>query len=184
MRFPKWQLRHIRKQYSSRCFANPRTLEASPFHSAPMSFAAPYIESEQVAAMLREKAAGKDYLVVDVRDDDFEGGNIPGALNIPSSTLLDRIPNLINDYSKVPTVVFHCAMSQVRGPKSARIYKEALLLNGIKTEQQVYVLRGGFDQWQARYKTDPKMIENYRPEFWNAEFDNVGGDAEDIITNW
>lgn len=45
---------------------------------------------------------------------------------------------------------------------------------------QVYVLRGGFGQWQARYKNDPEMIENYRPELWDAEFDNTGGTADDI----
>lgn len=107
MRFPKWQLRHIRKQYAANTprvtaalLANPRTLEAGPLHSAPMSFAAPYIESEQVAAMVREKAAGKDYLVVDVRDDDFEVGSPggprvshPKPLNTP--VLEKRSPNLI-----------------------------------------------------------------------------------------
>ncbi|RUO95317.1 hypothetical protein BC936DRAFT_144497, partial [Jimgerdemannia flammicorona] len=215
-----------------------------------MSFAAPYIESDEVAALVRDKTlkSRKDYLVVDVRDDDFEGGNIPGALNVPSSVLLDRIPTLINEYAQVPKVVFHCAMSQVRGPKSARIYREALALNGIKTVQQVrreggwalereiklkygcyfrqiwddivdgsqafrmmstyssnvqgsitppqasqprfittilspqvYVLRGGFDQWHARFKADPAMIENYRPDIWISEFDDNGGSEDEAI---
>ena len=47
-------------------------------------------------------------LVVDVRDDDFSGGHITGALNIPSTTLyrqMDRIQQLSADKD---LVVFHC----------------------------------------------------------------------------
>ena len=44
----------------------------------------------------------------------------------------------------MPKLVFTCAMSQVRGPKCARIYKETLENKGIN--QEVQVLQGGIGE--------------------------------------
>ena len=60
------------------------------------------------------KAPKKDFLVVDVRDDDFIGGNIVGAENKPSREFLDNVDKLVKDTKDVPLVVFHCSLSQVR----------------------------------------------------------------------
>ncbi|RUP46182.1 Rhodanese-like domain-containing protein [Jimgerdemannia flammicorona] len=156
---------------------NPFATRSYRLSTRAMPFLASYIESDEVAAMVLDNTlkSGKDYLVVDVRDDDFEGGHIPEAIHIRSSILLDKLDDLVNEYANVPKIVFHCVMSQVRGPKSAQMYKETLSLNGIQTQQQVYVLRGGFRQWQARFKNDPDMIADYRPELWASEFDDASG---------
>lgn len=61
-----------------------------------------------------EKAPMKDYLVVDVRDDDWEGGNIKGAQNHPSYGFLVKVDELVQETKHIPLVVFHCALSQVR----------------------------------------------------------------------
>ena len=63
----------------------------------------------------------KDYAVVDVRDDDYHGGNIKGAHNSPASVFLAKVDDLVKQTQDVPLVVFHCALSQVRGPKAARV---------------------------------------------------------------
>lgn len=60
------------------------------------------------------KQAKKDFLVVDVRDDDFIGGNIVGCLNKPSGEFLNTVDELVKDTKDVPLVIFHCALSQVR----------------------------------------------------------------------
>ncbi|KAF7726496.1 hypothetical protein EC973_008731 [Apophysomyces ossiformis] len=137
-----------------------------------MSSVPVYADSEELVTLLRDKSKviGKDYVVIDVRDKDFEGGNIPGAINVPAGTLLDNVDTLITEYSKVPVVYFHCALSQVRGPKSARIYKESLSLRGYQLDQEIKVLRGGFEGWQAKYKNEKDLIENYNPAFWAEEF--------------
>ena len=67
----------------------------------------------------------------------IQGGNIPGAINIPAGTLLDAGNDLIAKYRNVPLVIFHCALSQQRGPKSARIYNEMRHLTGEKGNQEV-----------------------------------------------
>ncbi|KAI8148251.1 Rhodanese-like protein [Fennellomyces sp. T-0311] len=134
-----------------------------------MSFAAPFVESEDVVALVRDKSKipEKDYVVIDVRDNDFRGGNIPGAVNVPANQLIDRGNQLIEQYKDVPLVVFHCALSQQRGPKAARIYNEMRQLIGeSSSKQEVVVMRGGFDGWHARYHKEKDLIANYEPSIW------------------
>src|ERR1700732_2524849 len=54
----------------------------------------------------------KTFKVVDVRDDDYQGGNIPGAMNVPSRQLNSRIETLVDDLKDSEAVVFTCALSQ------------------------------------------------------------------------
>jgi Cdc25 family phosphatase len=69
---------------------------------------------ELAALMKSDKEATKDFVVVDVRDDDFFGGNIKGAINQPSRTFLMHVDGLVRQTKEVPLVIFHCALSQVR----------------------------------------------------------------------
>ncbi|KAI9319837.1 Rhodanese-like domain-containing protein [Dichotomocladium elegans] len=146
-----------------------------------MSYAAPYIESEELVAVIRDKTKipGKDYVVIDVRDKDFYGGNIPGAINVPAHHLIDKGNELIEKYKDVPQVYFHCALSQQRGPKAARIYKEMRHLTGVQGVQEVNVLRGGFDGWHARYCKEKDLIENYVPSVWGIFEDDDKKEEED-----
>jgi rhodanese-related sulfurtransferase len=59
--------------------------------------------------------------VVDVRDDDHEGGHIKGCIHSPSTSFLSGVDQLREKLKDTPVVVFHCALSQVRGPKAARV---------------------------------------------------------------
>ena len=61
-----------------------------------------------------DKIPGKDYYIVDVRDDDWHGGNIKGSQNSPSHGFLLKVDQLVTDTKDVPLVVFHCTYSQVR----------------------------------------------------------------------
>lgn len=60
------------------------------------------------------KEPRKDFVVVDVRDDDYAGGNIKGAINEPSQEFLKNVDGLVRQTKDVPLVIFHCALSQVR----------------------------------------------------------------------
>ncbi|GAA5882987.1 hypothetical protein JCM16303_006777 [Sporobolomyces ruberrimus] len=87
-----------------------------------------YINHDSVASLIKSSAIpGKDYQIVDVRDEDFRGGNIPGAINAPSEQRTqETVQALVEKLEGVPKVIFHCTLSQVRGPKNARIYAEAI----------------------------------------------------------
>ncbi|KIJ62590.1 hypothetical protein HYDPIDRAFT_114241 [Hydnomerulius pinastri MD-312] len=105
----------------------------------------------------------KDYLVVDVRDGDYRGGNIKGSYNLPSMKFKSGVDDLISKTNGVPKVIFHCKFSQERGPVAAGIYDARRILqetDGYR-DQQVYVLQGGFNTFATTYKDDPLLVENW-----------------------
>ncbi|TVY48177.1 Dual specificity phosphatase, partial [Lachnellula occidentalis] len=70
--------------------------------------------------------------IVDVRDDvhrtpvltlaDHIGGHIKHSLHVPSRTLDIKTPELVRKLASKEAVVFHCALSQQRGPSAALRY--------------------------------------------------------------
>lgn len=58
--------------------------------------------------------ANIDYLIVDVRDEDWKEGNIKGARNYPSQRFSLEVDDLIKDTKDVPIMIFHCKLSQER----------------------------------------------------------------------
>lgn len=116
-----------------------------------------------------------DLAIIDVRDSDYVGGHIVGGINAPTHTHDYRMPELVRQLQGKEAVVFHCALSQQRGPSSALKYlRERERLLGVKTNgskkidgpagkapavkgQTVYVLEGGFVKWQERYVVCPGL---------------------------
>lgn len=130
-------------------------------------------KAQELADIIKTKEAKKDYIIVDVRDDDFRGGNIRGAHNSPSNSFDSKVDELVKDTKDTPIVVFHCMLSQQRGPKAARVRidrspiiniqvvtcaqiyaetRDALQTQGKDQGHEVYVLRGGFGEFQAKFK--------------------------------
>jgi len=136
-----------------------------------------YITCEQLAEIIKsDRRPHKDYLVVDVRDHDFRGGNVKHALNKPSGQFLNTVNELVKDAKDVPLVVFHCWFSQIRGPKAARIYEETRLkvigennLNG----QEIFILRDGIAAFQDKYKDDPDLVENWDKNVWADDWSSL-----------
>ncbi|GFS45727.1 rhodanese/cell cycle control phosphatase superfamily protein [Actinidia rufa] len=89
--------------------------------------------------------------VVDVRDDERSyDGHIAGSLHYASDTFSEKIPNLIQAVRGKDTLVFHCALSQVRGPRCAR--RLANYLAELKEDmgiKNIIVLERGFNGWEA-----------------------------------
>lgn len=112
--------------------------------------------------------------VVDVRDSDFMGGHIRGCLHFPSGELPDRMPELQKQILDMDArdVVFHCALSQVRGPLSTLKFLRANAagLDDRLKVLRVYVLKGGFTRWQQDYGEDSEVTEGYNKQLWQAEF--------------
>jgi len=62
----------------------------------------------------------EDLLIV--RETDHIGGHIKGSQHVPSTTLDIKIPELVRKLADKEIVVFHCALSQQRGPGAALRY--------------------------------------------------------------
>jgi rhodanese-related sulfurtransferase len=88
------------------------------------------------------------------------------------------LPSLVRQLETKDTVVFHCALSQQRGPSAALRYlreRERMFPatdedSNEPTDQKVYVLDRGFVGWQEKYGTDERLTENYRKELWEDGF--------------
>ncbi|SPN98493.1 related to Putative protein-tyrosin-phosphatase [Cephalotrichum gorgonifer] len=118
----------------------------------------------------------KSYAIIDVRDHDHLGGHIKTSTHVPSATLEAFLPTLLRTLAPKRTVIFHCALSQQRGPSAAlRYLREREKKAGgpaaetaeIPAEQQaVYVLDLGFVGWAREYGSDERLTENFRKELW------------------
>ncbi|KAJ9050707.1 Cdc25 phosphatase Ibp1 [Entomophthora muscae] len=124
-----------------------------------------YIEPIELSSMMNYLKLNKDYSIIDVRDADFIGGNIVGAINVPSQYFHNHKAGLAEKLSSVPKIIFHCALSQERGPKCARIYHSYLteVAQGKELSddftQEVMILRGGFTAWQTLFSKDSALTE-------------------------
>ncbi|KAI1824555.1 Rhodanese-like protein [Xylaria intraflava] len=140
-----------------------------------------FVSAEALAKTLLAASAGaggERVAVVDVRDDDHIGGHIRGSLHFPSRSLDATMPTLLRKLDDADTVVFHCALSQQRGPGAALRYlreKEAAAAATApaagtggpgKKAQTVLVLDRGFVGWQELYGSDERLTEGYRKEIW------------------
>ncbi|RBR12795.1 uncharacterized protein FIESC28_08497 [Fusarium coffeatum] len=116
-------------------------------------------------------ATDPTFAVIDVRDNDYIGGHIKGCTNIPAHTLEAMLPTLVRRLKDKKTVVFHCALSQQRGPSAALKYlreRDGLLrsMGEEAKEQDVYVLDRGFTGWQEIYGEDERLTEGYVKDLW------------------
>ncbi|KAI8902356.1 Rhodanese-like domain-containing protein [Globomyces pollinis-pini] len=122
-----------------------------------------FVNPDAVAADLLNQnlVNGRDYLVVDVRDDDFNGGNIINAINIPSATFDANLPSIHQQLKPIPKLYFHCALSQVRGPKCAQKYVNFINASDEHSlQQQVFIVRGGYQDFAAQYQNNKDLVQN------------------------
>ena len=93
-----------------------------------MTTSTSYIQPNELESLIKDEASRTKLVIVDVRDDDFKGGNIKGAINIPMHNFEhdQSIDELIKKVSSAETVVFHCYKSQQRGPFCAKEFTHRL----------------------------------------------------------
>lgn len=132
---------------------------------------------------------GSNFLIIDVRDSDYVGGHIIHSLHIQSSDFKNQNSLKTLNYvlsqmimRKADTIVFHCMLSQQRGPSSSMRFMRFLnekkdMLQNTENESdiatlefidniKICVLQGGFSKWQDLYGEDPKLTESYQKDIW------------------
>lgn len=149
----------------------------------------PRLTNSALAALLLDPATASRVAVIDVRDNDYLGGHIRGGQNIITTDLDWKLPELVRTLQDKDVVVFHCMLSQQRGPSAALRYarkrlsdlgpdKGAVAIVGDEVAQQqhsnghiqkVAVLTGGFEKWQEVYGEDERITEGFRKELWRDE---------------
>lgn len=84
-----------------------------------------FIKPAVLAESLRTPSSTSKLAIIDVRDDDHLGGHIKSSQWVPSSQLDVKIPELLRTLKDKDQVIFHCMLSQQRGPKAALKYARA-----------------------------------------------------------
>lgn len=80
------------------------------------------MQAPALSALLSNPSTASSIAVIDVRDSDHIGGHIRNSMHVPTSDLDFRIPELVRLLQDKDTVVFHCMLSQQRGPRAALRY--------------------------------------------------------------
>ncbi|PAN52037.1 hypothetical protein GQ55_9G647900 [Panicum hallii var. hallii] len=105
-----------------------------------------YVSAAQLVSMSRDPRVS----IVDVRDEERTyDGHIAGSHHYASDSFAERMPELAQATGAKETLVFHCALSKVRGPSCAQMFhdylSEAKEDSGIKN---IMVLERGFNGWE------------------------------------
>ena len=119
-------------------------------------------------------------LIVDVRDDDHVGGHISGSVHFPSTSLYRQLDRLQRRAQGVDLVLFHCMLSQQRGPAAAAQFAQHMAQqhrqNGTP-EPRIAILDKGMTGWVAhlhgrhREGEDVRhLMEAYDAGAWGYSF--------------
>lgn len=112
-----------------------------------MAHSISYVTGSELLSLKRQPTIA----IVDVRDDERSyDGHISGSLHYANDGFSQNISKLLQEVKGKDTLVFHCALSQVRGPSCAR--KLANYLEESKEDvgiKNIMVLERGFNGWEA-----------------------------------
>lgn len=125
-----------------------------------------YLSAPELATLLSQPDAAAAVRVVDVRDSDYEGGHIRGCTHVPAHQFLANVGAYAARWRNDQRVVFHCMLSQVRGPKCATRLA-ATLADGPPGGPDVFVLDGG---WSAFVSGPARrgLCEGVDPRMWGG----------------
>ncbi|KAL4860549.1 hypothetical protein BDV12DRAFT_209202 [Aspergillus spectabilis] len=117
----------------------------------------------------QSRTPGSDFLLVDLRRIDFEGGMIRGSLNLPAQSLYPTLGTLFSIVRSagVRDVVFYCGSSAGRGTRAAGWFADYLVEKGVSEgEVKSWKLEGGIKGWVKAGEEYTDLVYGYDKAFW------------------
>ncbi|ERS95280.1 hypothetical protein HMPREF1624_08157 [Sporothrix schenckii ATCC 58251] len=146
---------------------------AAPWYAAyPDPKADPaFLTRDEVLSLLQDTGhvAGKNFVLVDLRRNDHQGGTIEGSINLPAQSLWPIIPTVYQMFKAagVRKVIFYCGSSRGRGCRAGGWFADHIKAQNDK-DMQSLVLQGGIKGWvKAGSQFTDKMLE-YDAAAWEA----------------
>ncbi|KAF2802898.1 uncharacterized protein BDZ99DRAFT_503598 [Mytilinidion resinicola] len=141
-----------------------------PWHAAypaPKTTAAVITRETLLSWMLEGKLAGKDFVLVDLRRTDFEGGTIRGSINLPTQSLYSTIPSLyaLLSTATIRTVIWYCGSSRGRGNRAAGWFADYIKEQN-NTEMESRTLEEGINGWATGGDEYVRMMDEYDAPVW------------------
>ncbi|KIX01134.1 uncharacterized protein Z518_10200 [Rhinocladiella mackenziei CBS 650.93] len=120
---------------------------------------------------------GADFLLVDLRRNDHEGGTIRTSLNLPAQTLFPSLSTLhaLCVSAKIPLVIFYCGSSRGRGTRAAGwladFIEEHLPSAPTSGDEAPWVvksaiLQGGIKAWVAGGEEYVSWMDGFEENVW------------------
>ncbi|KAL2863420.1 putative arsenate reductase (Arc2) [Aspergillus lucknowensis] len=146
----------------------------TPWHAdfpAPKTENPAWFPRETLLDWMKEgkKKSGVDFLLVDLRRTDFEGGTIRGSLNLPAQSLYPTLPTLfaLVRSAGVKDVVFYCGSSQGRGTRGAGWFADYLRDQGVSDgEVKSWRLEGGIKGWVKAGEEYTRLVDGFDRGVW------------------
>ncbi|KAL4892741.1 Rhodanese-like domain-containing protein [Aspergillus ambiguus] len=144
--------------------------QEKPWHAAfpaPRNTAASITREEVLQWMREGKQAGKDYVLVDLRRNDFEGGTIRGSLNLPAQSLYPSLPTVYSLLSAggVKHILWYCGSSSGRGTRAANWFADFLEDRNDSSIRSL-VLQGGIKGWVGAGPEYQELMEGLEEHVW------------------
>ncbi|KAG9229910.1 Rhodanese-like domain-containing protein [Amylocarpus encephaloides] len=173
---PSHRIASYRSRFSSSAIMatiNPSVGEPAadkPWHAAypaPKTTAAVITRESLLSWMLDGKVAGKDFVLVDLRRTDFEGGTIRGSINLPAQSLYSTIPSLyaLLSTAAVRNVIWYCGSSRGRGNRAAGWFADYIKEQN-NTEMESRTLEEGIKGWATGGDEYVRMMDEYDAAIW------------------
>ena len=146
-----------------------------------------WVEGGELVELLQQ--GHRKVMVLDVRDVDFHGHCVRGAVHIPfASERMDKVVESIRervDSEELSDllVVVHCFYSQQRGPTCARKLEQHLVQGASDLQERVTVavLQGGWgDLWRRFGGTDGEYAPLFRPVTAEEEMGEEEDSEEEV----
>ncbi|KAI1022842.1 hypothetical protein LB503_000284 [Fusarium chuoi] len=114
------------------------------------------------------KNAHRDFLLVDVRRTDWEGGTIATSINLPAHTLYQTRPQIYQlvKQAGIKRIIFYCGSCGSRGPRCAG-WMQDHLDEVEETEIKAEILIGGIKGWQKAYAG--QLMDSYDEKAWEKK---------------
>ncbi|KAK4112897.1 Rhodanese-like protein, partial [Canariomyces notabilis] len=150
-----------------------------PWHAAypaPRNSQPDGITREEVLDLLKSKlvvtdgkASGpRDFVLVDLRRNDHEGGTIRGSINLPAQSLYPTLPTLYSvlKAAGLRKVIWYCGSSRGRGTRAAGWFADLLSDQG-DHDMQSLVLVGGIKGWATSGPEYTQWMDEYDEAVWS-----------------
>ncbi|KAJ5678671.1 Rhodanese-like domain-containing protein [Penicillium macrosclerotiorum] len=150
--------------------AQTETPKEAPWYDAypaPESVAPSLPRHELLEWFQAGRKPGQDFVLVDVRRTDFEGGTIRGSINLPAHSLYPTLASVhaLLASSGVHHVIWYCGSCGGRGPRAAAWFAD-YLRQVQDTSMTSMILEGGIKGWVAAGAKYTELMDGYDASFW------------------
>ncbi|KAH6637991.1 Rhodanese-like domain-containing protein [Boeremia exigua] len=142
-----------------------------PWHAAypaPRSTPAT-IRRESVLDMIKQsrETSSSDYILIDLRRNDHEGGTIRGSINLPAQSLYPTIPTLYTLFKSAGLckIIWYCSSSKGRGNRAAGWFADYIEDQGDE-QMKSLALAEGVKGWVMAGDEYIQWMTDYDAKVW------------------